>query len=38
MAEDRKTHLDEWSLQEYLDDVLVDDDRESLELHLAECD
>ncbi len=38
MSKDRKTHLDEWSLQEYLDDVLADDDRESLEAHLVECD
>jgi hypothetical protein len=38
MSEDRKSHHDEWSLQEYLDDVLADEDRERLELHLAQCD
>lgn len=38
MSEDRMNHHDEWSLQEYLDDVLVDEDRERLELHLAQCD
>ncbi len=38
MSEDRKPHHDEWSLQEYLDDVLIDEDRERLEVHLAECD
>jgi hypothetical protein len=38
MSEDRKPHHDEWSLQAYLDDVLADEDRERLELHLAQCD
>ena len=38
MSEDRKSHHDEWSLQEYLDGVLADEDRERLELHLAQCD
>ena len=38
MSEDRKPHHDEWSLQEYLDGVLADEDRERLELHLAQCD
>jgi len=38
MSEDRKLHHDEWSLQEYLDGVLTDEDRERLELHLAGCD
>ncbi len=38
MSENRKYHLEEWSLQEYLDDVLVDDSRQRLEMHLAECD
>lgn len=38
MSEDHKHHLDDWSLQEYLDDVLADDGRERLEVHLAECD
>ncbi len=38
MSEDRKPHHDEWSLQEYIDDVLIDEDRERLEVHLAECD
>ncbi len=38
MSEDRKHHFDEWSLQEYLDDVLADDSRERLEVHLTECD
>jgi len=38
MSEDRKNHLDEWSLQEYLDDVLAEDSRERLEVHLVECD
>ena len=38
MSEDRRNHPDEWSLQEYLDEVLADDDRERLELHLAQCD
>ena len=38
MSEDRMNHHDEWSLQEYLDDVLVDEDRERLELHLAQCE
>lgn len=38
MSEDRKSRHDEWSLQEYLDDVLADEDRERLELHLAQCD
>lgn len=38
MSEGRKHHLDEWSLQEYLDDVLTDDSRKRLDVHLAECD
>jgi hypothetical protein len=38
MPEDRKPHHDEWSLHAYLDDVLADEDRERLELHLAQCD
>ncbi|NOR90530.1 MAG: hypothetical protein GQ524_09780 [Anaerolineales bacterium] len=38
MSEDRMNHHDEWSLQEYLDGVLADEDRERLELHLAQCD
>jgi hypothetical protein len=38
MSEDRKAHHDEWSLQEYLDGVLADEDRERLELHIAQCD
>lgn len=38
MSEDRMHHHDEWSLQEYLDGVLADEDRERLELHLAQCD
>ena len=38
MSKDRKYHLDEWSLQEYLDEVFADEDRERLETHLAECD
>jgi hypothetical protein len=38
MSEDCKLHHDEWSLQEYLDGVLTDEDRERLELHLTECD
>ncbi|MEE8121154.1 MAG: zf-HC2 domain-containing protein [Anaerolineales bacterium] len=38
MSEDHKHHLDDWFLQEYLDDVLADDGRERLEVHLAECD
>ncbi len=38
MSKDRKSHHDEWSMQEYLDGVLVDEDRERLELHLAQCD
>jgi len=38
MSEERMNHTDEWSLQEYLDDVLADEDSERLELHLAQCD
>jgi len=38
MSEDRMNHHDEWTLQEYLDGVLADEDRERLELHLAQCD
>lgn len=38
MSEDHKSHHDEWSLQEYLDGVLADEDRERLDLHLAQCD
>ncbi len=38
MSEDRTHHHDEWSLQEYLDGVLADEDRERLELHIAQCD
>ena len=38
MSEDRKHHFDEWSLQEYLDDVLAAGSRERLEVHLTECD
>jgi hypothetical protein len=38
MSEDRMNHHGEWALQEYLDDVLADEDRERLELHLAQCD
>jgi hypothetical protein len=38
MSEDRMNLHDEWSLQEYLDGVLADEDRERLELHLAQCD
>jgi len=38
MSEDRKAHHDEWSLQEYLDGVLADEDRERLVLHIAQCD
>lgn len=38
MSEDRMHNHDEWSLQEYLDGVLADEDRERLELHLAQCD
>ncbi len=38
MSEDRKSHHDEWFLQEYLDGVLADEDRERLDLHLAQCD
>ena len=38
MSEDRKRHLDEWAIQEYLDDVLAIEDRERLEAHLAQCD
>jgi hypothetical protein len=38
MSEDRKPHHDEWSLQEYLDGVLAGDEREKLELHLAQCE
>ena len=38
MSEERMNHPDEWSLQEYLDDVLADEDRERLELHLTQCE
>jgi len=38
MSKDRKSNHDEWSMQEYLDGVLADEDRERLELHLAQCD
>jgi len=38
MYEDRKPHHDEWSLHEYLDGVLVGNEREKLELHLAQCE
>ncbi|MEA1977339.1 MAG: zf-HC2 domain-containing protein [Chloroflexota bacterium] len=37
MSEDRKSYHDEWSLQAYLDDTLADEDRQRLELHLAQC-
>jgi len=38
MYEDHKCHLDEWSMQEQLDNVLAGEDRERLEAHLAECE
>lgn len=38
MLKNRKYHPDEWSLQEYLDEVLADEDRKRLDTHLAECE